>query len=285
MRGGSFTESVVAELAPHLPPLPHCRAALLEGMSLTGEPAPPGAVETPASVGRSLRGGHPARGRASGPRLTRTRTPPGPLSRRCAGGRSAADGRQLLSRAACGAHSWRSGSVNGPDRAPHLEIPVRDFRAAAALLVETSSSWRSLRRCACAGRPVVTVRTASAVGAALSSIGAQGGRLHSSRAGSSAMSRRRQPQPERRDGQPAPHRRRRGASARCRGAPARRRRAMGSLPPARARRGELRLTTRRLTGTLAEQAGISRPAMAGRLHRLVEAAARLSVARLRGTRW
>ena len=51
VRGGSFTDTVVAELAPHIPPLPHCRAALLEGMSLTGDPgAAPDMVETPRAV-------------------------------------------------------------------------------------------------------------------------------------------------------------------------------------------------------------------------------------------
>src|ERR1035441_4535805 len=41
LRGGSFTERIVAELAPHVPPLACCRAALIEGMALAGEGGAP----------------------------------------------------------------------------------------------------------------------------------------------------------------------------------------------------------------------------------------------------
>ena len=40
-RGASFTERIVAELAPHVPPLACCRAALIEGMALAGEGGAP----------------------------------------------------------------------------------------------------------------------------------------------------------------------------------------------------------------------------------------------------
>ena len=178
MRGGSFTDTVVAELAPHLPLLPHCRAALLSGMTLTGDPnAGPDVVETPRAVAARCalamlhadgRVGHASRVRTARRVHYRVDVPDG---------RTRYDRGQLLPEepAAWRVHGARP--VSRPDRPPHLEIPTRDAAAAAQLVADLGAlevaAVVRMRR----ARPVVTVRTAAAVGAALSSMGAQGGRL------------------------------------------------------------------------------------------------------------
>ena len=275
MRGGSFTDSVVAELAPHLPPLPHCRSALLEGMGLTGDPAgAPGTVDTPRAVAARCavavlhadgRDGHATRVRA--PRRTRYRVD-------VPAGGAAVTASNCCRRSRLRGAFLALGSVNGPDRPPHLEIPVRD-QAAASLLVgdlavlEVPAAIRTRR-----GRPVVTVRTAAAVGAALSSIGAQGGRLafeegrvvRDVRAGVNRTL----------NAETANLRRTVDAAVRQLDAVERLCGEGGrweALPPALRAAGELRRTHPDASlGWLAEQAGISRPAMAGRLQRLVAAA-------------
>jgi hypothetical protein len=277
MRGGSFTERVVAELAPHLPPLPHCRAALLEGMTLTGDPgAGLSVVETPRAVAARCavavlhadgREGHAGRVRAARRVRYRVEVPSGgpvPTSGNCCR-RSRLRGAFLA-----------LGSVNRPDRPPHLEIPVRDH-AAAAVLVEDMAALEvaavvRMRRT----RPVVTVRSAEGVGAALSSIGAQGGRLRFEegrvvgdvRAGVNRGL----------NAETANLRRTVDAAVRQLDAVDRLTATSGlwdALPPAVRAAGLLRRTHPDAPlGSLAEQAGISRPAMAGRLRRLVEAARR-----------
>jgi DNA-binding protein WhiA len=277
MRGGSFTESVVAELAPHLPPLPHCRAALLEGMTLTGDPASPmSTVETPRAVAARCavavlhadsRDAHAGRVRSARRLRHRIEIPPGgpsPTSGNCCR-RSRLRGAFLA-----------LGSVNRPDRPPHLEIPVRDHRAAAVLVedlgaLEIAASVRMRRN-----RPVVTVRTAAAVGATLSSIGAQGGRLRFEegrvvRDVRAAVNRGL-------NAETANLQRTVDAAVRQLDAVERLTadaRQWDALPPAVRAAGQLRRAHPDAPlGSLAEQAGISRPAMAGRLQRLVEAARR-----------
>ena len=277
MRGGSFTDTVVAELAPHIPPLPHCRAALLEGMSLTGDPgAAPDMVETPRAVAARCavallhadgRGGHATRARAARRIRYSVDVPPG--------------GPAVTSGKCCRRSRLRGaflalGSVNRPDRSPHLEIPVRDRAAAAVLMedlevLEVAASVRMRRT-----RPVVTVRSAEAVGAALSSIGAQGGRLafeegrvvRDVRAGVNRTL----------NAETANLRRTVDAAVRQLDAVERLAADPGrwdALPPAVRAAGLLRRTHPDAPlGDVAEQAGISRPAMAGRLQRLVEAAKR-----------
>ncbi len=275
MRAGSFTDSVVAELAPHLPPLPHCRSALLEGMSLTGAPrGEDGAVETPRAVAARCavavlhadgRDGHASRVRAARRTRYRVDLP--------AGGAAVTTGNCCRRSRLRGAF-LALGSVNRPDRPPHLEIPARDAQAAATLVadlaaLEVPAAIRSRR-----GRPVVTVRTVAAVGAALSSIGAQGGRLafeqgrvvRDVRAGVNRSL----------NGETANLRRTVDAAVRQLDAVDRLRAEGGrweTLPAALRAAGELRHAHPEASlGSLAEQAGVSRPAMAGRLHRLVDAA-------------
>jgi DNA-binding transcriptional regulator WhiA len=277
MRGGSFTESVVAELAPHLPPLPHCRAALLEGMTLTGDPAAGmSVVETPRAVAARCavavlhadgRDGHASRVRAARRVRYRVEVPPG--------GPAATSGNCCRRSRLRGAF-LALGSVNRPDRSPHLEIPARD-RAAAAVLIEDLEALEiaaavRMRRT----RPLVTVRNAAAVGAALSSIGAQGGRLRFEegrvvrdvRAGVNRSL----------NAETANLRRTVDAAVRQLDAVERLAADSGhwdALPPAVRAAGLLRRAhPDAALGSLAEQAGISRPAMAGRLQRLVEAAKR-----------
>ncbi len=277
MRAGSFTERVVAELAPHLPPLPHCRAALLEGMRLTGDPANgDGVVETPRAVAARCavavlhadgRDGHATRLRGARRVRYRVDLPPG--------------GPQPGPGTCCRKSRLRGaflalGSVNRPDRPPHLEIPVRDQAAADRLIddldaLEVPAAVRMRR-----ARPVVTVRSAAAVGAALSSIGAQGGRLafeegrvmRDVRGGVNRTL----------NAETANLRRTVDAAVRQLDA-VERLSADGArwdaLPPAVCAAGLLRRAHPDAPlGRLAEQAGISRPAMAGRLHRLVDAAQR-----------
>ncbi len=244
-------------------------------MALTGDPAvSSGAVETPRAVAARCavailhadgRDGHAIRLRA--PRRARYRV-------EVPDGGPAATAHTCCRRSRLRGAFLALGSVSRPDRPPHLEIPVRDG-ASAALLVEDLRSLEvpasvRLRR----SRPVVTVRSASAVGAALSSIGAQGGRLafeqgrvvRDVRAGVNRAL----------NAETANLRRTVDAAVRQLDAverlwaePAR----WEALPPALRAAGEVRRSHPDAPlAALAERVGISRPAMAGRLHRLVEAA-------------
>lgn len=272
MHGASFTESVVAELAPHVPPLPHCRAALLEGMSLTGDRAiGPAAIETPRAVAARCavamlhadgRDGHAIRVRGQRRGHFRVELP--------AGGPQPSEGR-CCNRSRLRGAFLALGTVNRPERAPHLEIPVRDAAAAALLVadleaLEVPASTR-LRR----DRQLVTVRSAAAVGAALSSMGAQGGRLafeegrvvRDVRAGVNRSL----------NAETANLRRTVDAAVRqvlaieCLRADTAR---WDALPPSLREAGTLRRAHPDASlAVLAQRCGISRPAMAGRLHRLV----------------
>lgn len=275
IRAGSFTERVVAELAPHLPPLSHCRAALLEGMGLTGDPAAvERVIETPRAVAArcavallhaDLREGHATRVRASRRVRYRVVVPPG--------GPQPGPG-TCCSRCRVRGAFLALGSVSRPDRPPHLEIPTRDAGGAQRLLEDLAAlavpALVRTRR----GRPLVTVRSASAVGDALSSIGAQGGRL--------AFEEGRVVRDVRAsvnrtlNAETANLRRSVDAAVRqldsvriLRSDPQR----WEGLPPAVRAAGLLREAHPDASlGRLAEQAGISRPGMGGRLRRLVDAA-------------
>jgi DNA-binding protein WhiA len=275
VKGGSFTESVVAELAPHVPPLPHCRAALLEGMSLTGDPALAATtIETPRAVAARCAvailhadgsAGHAVRVRVARRVRYRVELP--------AGRQQAGEGNCCRRSRLRGAF-LALGSVSRPGRPPHLEIPARDAQAAARLeadfaALEVPAAVRTRRR-----RPVVTVRSAAAVGAALSSIGAQGGRLayeegrvvRDIRAGVNRTLNAETANLRRTVDAAV---RQLDAIARLSADPLR----WDSLPPALRAAAMLRRTHPEASlSSLAEAAAISRPAMAGRLHRLVEAA-------------
>ena len=180
--GMSFTAEVVAELATHVPILPCCKAALIEGMQLAGSVLPerPGTLLTtsrPAAARLALAVLHASRVEA---RLERRRTarrmtyalvwsgppPEVPLGVRTCCDRSRLRGAFL-----------ESGAVSRPDSPPHLEIAVRSDAAATELVESLGrlgiSSAVSVRR----SRPLVLVRSVEGIGALLSSIGAQSGRL------------------------------------------------------------------------------------------------------------
>lgn len=178
MRDGSFTERVVAELAPHVPPLGHCRAALLQGMAMTAPvTAAPGVIETAraAAVRCAVAVLH-ADGRVG--RATRVRAPRHVIHRLLLpAGESSPSDANCCRRSRLRGAFIALGSVNRPSAPPHLEIPVRDAPAAELLSADLAAlevpSTTRLRR----GRPVVTVRSAASVGTALSCIGASAGRL------------------------------------------------------------------------------------------------------------
>jgi hypothetical protein len=301
MRGASFTERIVAELAPHVPPLACCRAALIEGMALAGEggapvttrlvaaraalavlhaDAIPASVErlatarrhryrvtvrasaaavSPASPASAATTAVPAAVVAGDSAPVEPPAPPVPSANLCCS-RSRLRGVFL----ACG-------SLSRGDGPPQLELLVGSEAAAARVVADLERldiPSSTLRR---RGRPVVAVRSAAGVATLLSSIGAHLGRLEfeSGRVVSEVRS---------------------GVNRRLNAETANLRRTVSAavsqleaidrlerdrsrwerLPPALREAAVLR--RRRPQDSLealAEAAGCSRPAMAGRLHRLV----------------
>ncbi|HEX3606144.1 MAG TPA: DNA-binding protein WhiA, partial [Candidatus Dormibacteraeota bacterium] len=257
-----------------------CRAALLVGMAWGGEPGDPRLgselVTTRSVAARAALGtlradrlrAHVERRRAA--RRVRYAV--------CVDGDAppelgAAD--RLSARACCARTLLRGaflagGAVSHPERPAHLEILSRSAEAAGAL----GAALRRLgveptlveRR----GRWMVTVRAGEGVGAALSVIGAQGGRL---RYEEGRVVREMRAEVNRRiNGETANLRRTADAAVRqveaagrLRGDPAR----WEQLPPGLREAAELRLRhPQESLARLAALAGISRSAMAGRLHRL-----------------
>jgi DNA-binding transcriptional regulator WhiA len=178
----SFTAEVVAELAPHVPILPCCRAALIEGMRLAGsaQPLPPGTLLATSRAAAARLGLAALHASAVDARLERRRTarrltyalvfsgPPPPVA---PGVRTCCDRSRVR-----GAF-LEGGSVSRPAAPPHLELGARS-EAAAAMLADALrrlgiDSVVTVRR----GRALVLVRSVEGIGALLSSIGAQGGRL------------------------------------------------------------------------------------------------------------
>ena len=281
LRGGSFTERIVAELATHVPPLPCCRAALIEGMALAGDGGAPvttrlvaaraalaalHADAVPASVERLLT---PRRHRyrvavrtpppAEIPDPVAFRTRPVPSANLCCV-RSRLRGAFL----ACG-------SLSRGDGPPQLELLVGSDAAARRVTAELDRLGipaATLRR---RGRPVVAVRSTAGVATLLSSMGAHLGRLEFE---AGRVVREVRSGVNRRLNAETANLRRTVTAAltqleaieRLEGDRSR----WEALPPALR---EAALLRRRhpqdtLEG-LAAAAGCSRPAMAGRLHRLV----------------
>ena len=275
MAAGSFTESVVAELAPHLPPLPHCRAALLQGMAATGSEAGPAVIDTPRAVAARCAvavlhadgsTGHAVRVKAARRVRYRVELP---------GGRPQPGESNCCRRSRLRGAFIALGSVNAPGRAPHLEIPVGSPEAARLLVADLDALEVPATVRVRGGRSVVTVRTAGAVGAALSSIGAQGARLayeqgrvvRDVRSGVNRTL----------NAETANLRRTVDAAVRQLAAVDRLAgdtRRWEALPPALREAALLRRAHPDASlGMLAATAAISRPAMSGRLSRLLEAAA------------
>ncbi|MGA8634651.1 MAG: DNA-binding protein WhiA [Candidatus Dormiibacterota bacterium] len=272
--GLSFTQRVVAELAPYTPLLPCCRRSLVEGLALVT--TTPGAIATtrPVAVRAAMQALHADGIPAHVSRVTAARrtqylvvgvdapTLQPPSERSCCR-------RSRLRGAFLGA-----GRLVRPDGEPYLEIGCTGEMGAVQLVDDfdvLGVPARSRRR---RGRWVVTVRSGAGVGAALSSIGAQAGRLafESGRVIREVRS--------------GVNRRLNAETANLRRTAAAGVRQLESiaaleadsvrweaLPPALREAAELRsLHPDDDLAQLAELAGCSRPAMAGRLHRLVAAA-------------
>jgi DNA-binding protein WhiA len=271
MRGASFTERIVAELAPHVPPLACCRAALIEGMALAGEGGAP--VTTRLVAARAaLAVLHADAIPASVERLATARRHRYRVTVRGAGPPSLTPSANLCcSRSRLRGVFLACGSLSRGDGPPQLELLVGSEAAAARVVADLERldiPSSTLRR---RGRPVVAVRSAAGVATLLSSIGAHLGRLEfeSGRVVSEVRS---------------------GVNRRLNAETANLRRTVSAavsqleaidrlerdrsrwerLPPALREAAMLR--RRRPQDSLealAEAAGCSRPAMAGRLHRLV----------------
>jgi len=180
-QSGSFTAAILAELTPHTPPLACCRAAMVEGMALAGHGADGEVVTARLSAARAaLKALHENRVAAHVERLATPRRvsyrvavetlPPGaePI---------AASDRPCCARARLRGAFLAGGTVARPDGPPHLEVLCRTDLGAARLQEAFGGFGVPavvLRR---RGRWLVAVRSADAVGSALSTIGAQSGRL------------------------------------------------------------------------------------------------------------
>lgn len=176
----SLTDEVVAELAPHPPLLPCCRAAFVTGMILvTG--GDHGLVRTPrAAAARALL--HVLHLQGIPAHVTRERAARRPqyvvsVERDVGGWRPGADLSRCCARACLRGAFLAAGSVSRPDGPPQLEVRAPDPASAARLRaccerleIGTRILWRR-------GRPVVAARDVAAVAAFLSEIGAQRGRL------------------------------------------------------------------------------------------------------------
>jgi hypothetical protein len=184
LRPGSFTESVVAELAPHVPLLAHCRAALLRGMSLVARAVEAetegaaGLATTRSAAARLALAALHASGQPAS--LERRRTPrrhrwvltaPAGLPTVPPGERACCD--RALVRGAVLA----GGSIARPDGAAHLEIPLAGAGEAAELSDALARLGIAAAIASRRGRLTVLVRTVEGVAATLSTIGAQSGRL------------------------------------------------------------------------------------------------------------
>jgi DNA-binding protein WhiA len=271
MRGASFTERIVAELAPHVPPLACCRAALIEGMALAGEGGAP--VTTRLVAARAaLAVLHADAIPASVERLATARRHRYRVTVRGAGPPSLTPSANLCcSRSRLRGIFLACGSLSRGDGPPQLELLVGSEAAAARVVADLERldiPSSTLRR---RGRPVVAVRSAAGVATLLSSIGAHLGRLEFElgrvvREVRSGVNRRLNAETANL---------RRTVSAAVSQLEAidrleRDRSRWERLPPALREAAVLR--RRRPQDSLealAEAAGCSRPAMAGRLHRLV----------------
>ena len=291
LRGASFTERIVAELAPHVPPLACCRAALIEGMSLAGDGVSPvttrlvaaraalavlHADSIPASVERlATARRHRYRVAVRAAAAAGTPVPTFPPSGNPAPAASPAppvpSANLCCSRSRLRGVFLACGSLSRGDGPPQLELLVGSEQAASRVVADLERldiPSATLRR---RGRPVVAVRSAAGVAILLSSIGAHMGRLEFEsgrvvREVRSGVNRRLNAETANL---------RRTVSAALSQLEAidrleRDRSRWERLPPALREAAVLRRRRPRDSlEALAATAGCSRPAMAGRLHRLV----------------
>jgi len=173
----SFTQRIVAELAPHTPPLACCRRALVEGMRAASV-APSTVLTTRLIAARAaLQALHADGVPAHVERLSTPRR-----ATYCVRGVDllaipASSARACCTRARVRGAFLAGGRLVRPDREPHLEITCGSECSAAMLgcdlaTLGVTATVRSRR-----SGWIVTVRSNAQIGAALSSIGVQSGRL------------------------------------------------------------------------------------------------------------
>jgi DNA-binding protein WhiA len=270
----SFTNRVVAELAPHTPLLPCCRRSLVDGLALVT--STPGVIATtrPAAARAALQALHAERITAHVSRVGAARRTqyvlvgiePEVLHTRST--------RTCCTRSRLRGAFLGAGRLVRPDGEPYLELGCADGDGAVQLAADFAAlgvdAQTRLRR----GSWLVTVRSGAAVGAALSSIGAQAGRL--TYEGGRVIREVRSGVNRRLNAETANLRRTAAAGVRQLESIALLEANLDrwqALPPALREAAALRsLHPDDDLAQLAERAGCSRPAMAGRLLRLVAAA-------------
>ena len=271
MPSTSFTERILAELAPHTPPLSCCRAALIEGMRLAGDGD--AVVTARSTAARAALAALHAEGVAA--RVERLRTPRHHHFRVVDGPPGRPSERSCCRRSRLRGAFLAAGSLTRADGAPHLELWARDEAGAERLREDLEALEVPARVQARRGRAVVTVRSVTGVATALSLIGAQSGRLEFEEG--RVVREVRGDVSRRLNAETANLRRTvEAAVSQLEAIEALRTDPAGwdALPHALREAGELRLRHPRETlDRLAARAGCSRGAMAGRLHRLVGAAA------------
>ena len=276
LRAGSFTDQIVAELAPHVPPLACCRGALIEGMRLAGDGAAP--ITTRLVAARAaIAALHANSVPASVERLATARrhryrvvvrtavdgvpspAPPAPSANLCCA-RSRLRGALLA-----------GGSLSRGDGPPQLELLVGTAAAGGRLIGDLERLGIAAVALSRRGRPLVAVRSSAGVATLLSSVGAHRGRLEFE---AGRVVREVRSGVNRRLNAETGNLRRTVAAAlsqleaieRIEGDRGR----WEALPPALREAALLRRhRPRDSLEALAAAAGCSRPAMAGRLHRLV----------------
>jgi hypothetical protein len=179
-RGGSFTAEILAELTPHTSPLACCRAAMVEGMALAGDGEAAEVATARLSAARAALKALHANGvdahvvRRPAPRRTLYSVS---VSGEPEGGAPQPSDGPCCARSRLRGAFLAAGTVSRPDAPPHLEVLARSAAAARRLVDDLARFEVPAAALTRRGRPLVAVRTADAVGSALSTIGAQSGRL------------------------------------------------------------------------------------------------------------
>jgi len=173
----SFTRRVLAELAPHTPPLGCCRRALVEGMRLVSDRASTVSTTRMVAARAAMSSLHAERIPAHV-----LRTPAARRTRYVVSGADfdalgAGSARSCCTRSRVRGAFLAAGTVARPGREPHLEIATASEEASRRIAEDLATlDVRAVARRRRGGW-LVSVRSSHAVGAALSSIGVQGGRL------------------------------------------------------------------------------------------------------------
>ena len=176
-RRTSFTHRVVTELAPHVPPLACCRRALIEGMRAASTIPSTVATSRLIAARAALQTLHALSIPAHVERVATARRATYVLSGADLTRLPASSPRSCCSRSRVRGAILAAGRLVRPDREPHLEIGCGSQQGAVMIASDlaTLGVTASVRRRR--NRWLVTVRSTAQVGAALSSAGAQSGRL------------------------------------------------------------------------------------------------------------